>query len=305
MTSGAKRQVSAAAIRTEVPESVLPLARELRTLLETEPLDLARAALLVAKVEYPRLDPLPTLSLLDELGGRGLSRVGSLDNAPVRTRIQAINRLLYDDERFAGNRKNYGDFRNNLLNDVVERRTGIPITLAVVYMEVARRSGLEVLGVSFPGHFLMRVPADAGEDRQAIILDPFDSGRELDEGSCRQMLRHHLGEQAPFDRRLLQPCTGRQLLARILNNLKRTYVEQRSFPQALSVTELLLTVDPSVDGELRDRGLLSYHLDDFPAALRDLEVYLRLHDWKDTERDERDRIRDHVKTLRHRAAALN
>jgi regulator of sirC expression with transglutaminase-like and TPR domain len=105
---------------------------------------------------------------------------------------------------------------------------------------------------------------------------------------------------------MLQPCSARQFLARMLNNLKRTYVEWRSFPQARWVTELLLMTDPTHLSELRDRGLLAYHLDDFPAALRDLEEYLRLNHWSETsDRDEREQIWEHVKNLRRRVAGLN
>ena len=274
--------------------------------METEPFDLAAAALVIAKIEYPRLDPSSTVSRLNALGDRGAERLRAVSDSPVRTRVAELNRLLYDDERFTGNRTHYGDFRNSLLNIVVERRVGIPISLALVYIEVARRSGLEVFGVSFPGHFLLRLPADAGRDTDAaIILDPFDRGRELNRHECHALLRNHLGDDAGFDPTLLEPCTGRQFLARILNNLKRTYVEQRCFPQALMATDLLMTVDPTFDVELRDRGLLAYRLDDFSSALRDLEHYLRLHDWTNAERDERDRLWEHVKTLRQRTAGLN
>jgi regulator of sirC expression with transglutaminase-like and TPR domain len=282
------------------------LNAELQALLDVEPVDLLRAALLVARIEYPELNPSVTTSRLEAIGDRGAARLTDLDAAPVRTRAGELSRLLYDDEGFAGNRLQYGDFRNSLINVVVERRLGIPISLALVYIEVARRSGLEVFGVSFPGHFLLRLPPDAGSETGGpILLDPFNRGREIGEEQCRELLRTHLGEQARFDRSLLEPCTGRQFLARMLTNLKRSYVEQRSFPQALSVTELLMTVDPTTDAELRDRGLLAYHLDDFPGALRDLEQYLRRHQWKDTEREERDRVREHVGTLRRRAASLN
>jgi regulator of sirC expression with transglutaminase-like and TPR domain len=91
----------------------------------------------------------------------------------------------------------------------------------------------------------------------------------------------------------------------MLNNLKRIYVEQRFFPQALAVTDLLLTVDPTILSELRDRGLLAYHLDDFPSALRDLQDYLKIRVWTDEDGDEKDRIWDHVKNLRRRVAGLN
>src|SRR5215831_4461974 len=164
-------------MRREPP--ITPLAAELRAVLAEEPLDLVRAALVVAKLEYPRLDPERTTGALKDLGDRAGDRLAAMSGAPVRRRIAAINRLLYDEESFAGNRAHYNDFRNSLLNVVLERRLGIPISLALVYMTVARRAGLEVFGIAFPGHFLLRVPGDAGVDRdEAAILDPFNRGCE-------------------------------------------------------------------------------------------------------------------------------
>jgi len=282
------------------------LAVELQALLDREPLDLAAAALVVAKIEYPRLDPRVTIDQLNALGDRAARQIDRLEDAPVRTRLAELSRFLYAEVGFAGDRAHYGDFRNSLLNVVVERRLGIPISLALVYTEVSRRCGIEVFGVSFPGHFLVRVPDDAGrEGGDAIILDPFGGGREMDELACHELLERQIGESVAFDQSLLAPCTGRQWLARMLNNLKRTYVEQRSFPQALLATELLYAVDPASGTGLRDRGLLAYHLDDFPSALRDLEQYLRLRNWQERDREERDRVVEHVKTLRGRVAGLN
>jgi regulator of sirC expression with transglutaminase-like and TPR domain len=282
------------------------LRTEFHALLSHEPIDLTRAVLAMARVEYPSLDAEPTLAVLDDLGRRAAERLTPLDRAPVRARIAALNHLLFDEARFSGNRTCYADFRNSLLNDVVARRLGIPISLAVVYMHVARRAGLEVLGVSFPGHFLMTVPGDAGDDGRApVVLDPFDGGAELDERACRRLFVRHAGADAAFAPSLLRPCTGRALVTRMLSNLKRAYVDARSFPQALAVTELLLAAVPSDTPQLRDRGLLAYHLDDDVAALRDLEDYIRLRLWTDHDREERDQIRDHIRTLRRRVATLN
>lgn len=281
-----------------------PLASDLRAVLAADPVDLAQAALVIARLEYPALDPAESLRAIADLGERAVERLASLEGAPVRARIAALNRLIYDEEQFAGNRERYGDFRNSFLNVVLRRRLGIPISLALVYMEVARRAGLEVLGVSFPGHFLLRVPPDAGADT-ALILDPFNNGRELGEAECRGLLARHLDDDSAFTPALLHACTSRQMLTRMLNNLKRTYVELRSFPHARSVTDLLLTVDPTLVSEIRDRGLLAYHLDDFGCALRDLEDYVRLRNWSTDDHDERDELWEHVKTLRRRVAGMN
>jgi len=288
----------------------MSIVADLHGLLAEEPLDLARAALTIARLEYPQLHFGRSLDMLDRMGERAAARLQPGSGAPLRARVAALNRLVFEEEGFAGNRTHYDDFRNSCLNVVLERRLGIPITLALVYIEVARRAGLTVLGVGFPGHFLMRVPAsnDSGTSRD-LILDPFDRGAEIDIDDCRALLAKHLGmlnEDVPLDPALLRPCAPRHMLARMLNNLKRTYVELRSFPQARCVSDLLLTVDPTMLSEVRDRGLLAYHLDDFPAALRDLESYLRLSPKIDEEgKQEWKQLWDHVKTLRRRVAGLN
>ena len=283
---------------------------QFREVLDREPIDLARAALTIARLEYPHLDDASSLARLDRLGALAARRIGGLDDEPIRARIEALNRLLFVEERFAGDRQHYDDCRNSCLNAVLDRRLGIPITLALLYIEVARRAGLVVEGVSFPGHFLLRVPAGRRDGHRALILDPFDSGAELDDAACRALLMRQLGDlnvDLPFDPALLRPCTPRDILARMLNNLKRNYVAQRQFPQAREITALLLALDPTELSELRDHGLLAYHLDDFPSALRDLQTYLRLAPAAADrdDRDERKQIREHVKSLHRRIANLN
>jgi len=259
--------------------------------------DLAMPALLIARIEYPTLDVRPYLNQLDTLGREACLRVGA---APVSLRVQALNRLLFDEMHFTGNSDNYADPRNSFLNEVLERRTGIPISLAVVYMEVARRAGLHVEGVNFPGHFLVRC--------QGLIIDAFHGGAILSEDACRVLLRRHEGEDATLEPHLAGHASKRQILARMLVNLKRIYVQMNSFPQARDVTELLLAIDPTATHELRDRGLLAYHLNDFSSALRDLQTYLALSPATpadDEARKDHDRIVEHVKTLRRRVATFN
>jgi regulator of sirC expression with transglutaminase-like and TPR domain len=283
-----------------------PLAAELEATLAAGDAAVPRAAMLLARVETPDLHVPAAMARLDALGARVADRLGSRHHASVRARIDAINRALYDDEGFRGNREQYDDLRNSLLPIVLERRLGIPITLAVIYMSVARRLDLEIFGVAFPGHFLLRVPSDAGDDGDALILDPFDGGRPLTRSAIRALLARHMGDEPPFDRRLLAPCSSRQIIVRMLNNLKRLYVSTRSFPQAWQVTDLLVTLDGRQPEDVRDRGLLAYHLDDFAGALRDLEAYLRATDDASREgTEERRQIWEHVSALRRRVASLN
>ena len=272
--------------------------------------DLATVALMIARLEYPRLDASPYLDQLDRMGEAAHERVGRLSDLtdPLK-RIQALNTYLFDEQGFEGNEHQYDDPRNSFLNEVLKRRTGIPITLAMVYMEVARRAGVSLEGVSFPGHFLLRHQSRTalGKLSGDLIVDPFHRGAVLSDTDCRTLLRKHVGQSAAFDRKLLVGATKTQILIRMLVNLKRIYINMRSFPQGRAVTELLLALNPSAMAELRDRGLLAYHLNDFSAALRDLETYLRF-----TSRGERAdpseehaEIWEHVKTLRRRMASLN
>jgi regulator of sirC expression with transglutaminase-like and TPR domain len=296
------------------------VAAELQRAMNAGGEDLAAAALAIARVEYPSLDAGPYLEALGVMGqeaGERMARAG----AGRLDAVRAFNEYLYDEQGFVGNRNHYDDPRNSFLNEVLERRTGIPISLAVVYLEVARRAGLRVAGINFPGHFLLRVsddgPAPPGAD--FVIIDPFHGGALLSEVDCRELLRQHVGDEAAFDRSLLEPATRHHIVVRMLVNLKRLYVRMRSFPQARFISDLLLAVDPSAISELRDRGLLAYHLQDFAAALRDLEEYLRLsprperppeHDPGDEEQpggdeDATAELWEHVKNLRKRVAGFN
>jgi regulator of sirC expression with transglutaminase-like and TPR domain len=285
--------------------------------------DLAPAALAIAKIEYPSLRSGPYLELLDRMGEEAGTRIGAPAQMPFEEAVRAFNEYFYDEQGFSGNRDRYDDPRNSFLNEVLTRRTGIPISLAVVYLEVARRAGLRVAGINFPGHFLLRAPlASATATDDVLIVDPFHQGAFLSEIDCRELLRQHVGDSAAFDRSLLEPATKLAIVVRMLVNLKRLYVRMRSFPQARFISGLLLTVDPSAIVELRDRGLLAYHLQDFAGALRDLEAYLRLLPRQPTRdgdvdplaeddesprapENEHEQIWEHVKTLRKRVAGFN
>jgi regulator of sirC expression with transglutaminase-like and TPR domain len=219
-----------------------------------------------------------------------------------------MNRYLFEELHFVGNREKYEDPRNSCLNEVLDRRTGIPITLSVVYMEIAQRAGLQIDGINFPGHFLVRCPDLDSRGGGSLIIDPFHGGALLSEHDCRLLLQRHVGSEVAFNKSLLAPTTRLQIIARMLLNLKRIYVHMRSFPQARDVTELLLALTPSALNELRDRGLLAYHLNDVSSALRDLQAYLKLASWSENDeesREEHEQIWEHVKTLRRRVAGLN
>jgi len=292
---------------------VAQVADDLEHALNAPGSDIAPAALAIARIEYPALDAETYLDRIEAMGNNAADRLSGVSIASSEA-ITLLNEYLFDEEGFVGNREHYEDPRNSFLNEVLDRRRGIPISLAVIYMEVARRAGLEITGVNFPGHFLLRAASPlVGDD---LIIDPFHGGALLSEFDCRQLLRSHLGDDEAFDGSLLIPATRHDIVVRMLVNLKRLYVRMRSFPQARFVSTLLLTVDPSAIGELRDRGLLAYHLEDFASALRDLEEYLRLSpneagteetDEAPSENNEEApaRLLDHVKALRRRVAGFN
>jgi regulator of sirC expression with transglutaminase-like and TPR domain len=276
--------------------------------------DLIPAALIIPRVEYATVDPEPALATLAVLGERASTRVAALGPlASTRERIDVLNDLLFDEEGFTGNETRYEDPRNSFLHDVIARRTGIPITLAVVYIDVARRAGMMLEGINFPGHFLVRAPRSLhtlSTDDDDLVIDPFHRGAFLSDADCEQLLRRHLGSEAVFSRDMLTIAHKRHILARMLTNLKRLYVRFRSFPHARDVTHLLYALDSSASMELRDRGLLAYQLQDFRAALRDLEAYLQqtlpIPSAVDEEkRQEFSQIWEHVKNLRRRLASLN
>ena len=288
-----------------------PLAEQIADAADRPGPDLAAPAFLIARIEYPRLDPEPYLDRLDAMGeaaARSVAREPGHD-APLAARIDAVNHYLFDEVGFTGNREHFDDPRNSCLNEVMDRKMGIPITMALIYIEIARRAGVRAEGVNFPGHFLVRCLQDLHTDdpSEGLIVDPFHGGAILDEAECRQLLQPHMSEAA-FDPSLLARATRRQILVRMLLNLKKLYVKMHSFPQARATTDALLALQPSSLADLRDRGLLAYHMNDFAHALRDLDEYLkvaRLSEQDDDQKKETEQVWEHVKTLRRRVAQLN
>jgi regulator of sirC expression with transglutaminase-like and TPR domain len=234
--------------------------------------DLAEASLLVAQDVYPSLDVHAYLVQLDEIAAAIRKRVAS--DAFAEQKLMALNYYLFNEMRFVGNVDNYYDPRNSYLNEVLERRTGIPLTLSIVYLEVGRRLGLNLKGVSFPGHFLVKLTVKRGQ----LVLDPFLGGEAQSEKDLRERLAQVLppGDAGKADiDRYLEPATSRQVIARMLRNLKNIYTRGQQHQQALDVMQRMLLVVPEAAEELRDRGLLYEKLECFRPALSDLQNYLR------------------------------
>ena len=230
--------------------------------------DLAEASLVIASGEYPVLDVPRYLQRLDEMGAEVRGRASRRPGAP----IERLNAYLFDEEGFRGNQDDYYDPRNSFLNDVIDRRTGIPITLSVLYMEVARRAGLEVSGVGLPGHFLVRAEGRGG----TVLVDPFHGGALLSESDCQRRLDRVFAGRVRLEPAMLAPCARKGILARMLRNLKAIYVKADDYPRALRTMDLLLVLDPDSAEERRDRGLLHATFDCYSLAAADLEAYLAL-----------------------------
>ncbi|MGD8375140.1 MAG: transglutaminase-like domain-containing protein [Acidobacteriota bacterium] len=231
-------------------------------------LRLDRGALEIARVAHPDLEAGPWLERLDRLAERTWSRRRSAEG-PLEF-VGLLNRSLFRDEGFRGDRASYYSPRNSCLNDVLQRRSGIPITLAVVYLEVSRRLGLPVAGIGFPGHFLIR----AREGDRELLLDPFDGGRTLTPDDCQHRLDRVFGAGVELDPRFLQTVDRRQILTRVLRNLKRAYLSRRDSKRALAVVERLLALRPDLAEELRDRGKLLLRHGRTRRGADDLQAYL-------------------------------
>jgi regulator of sirC expression with transglutaminase-like and TPR domain len=255
------------------------------------PLD--EAALCIAAERYPGLNVGAYLARLDLLADG--ARCGVERASTDAQRVAALNRYLFREEGFGGNHEDYDDPRNSFLNEVLDRRTGIPISLTVVYVEVARRLRMPVRGVGFPGHFLAKYVA-----RPEILIDPFH-GHVIGEAECAARLRALAGDDVSFDRRLLDPTSKREILARMLRNLKLRYVATGELERALACSERIVLLRPDAADELRDRGLLFLRLECFQPALADLERYVDL--------DPRDpaapAIRERLPELRRQVAGIH
>jgi len=228
-------------------------------------------ALLVAETDYPGLDHEAYLRKLDALAAR--VRPTAAERAQPRPLglISAINRCLFEEVGFEGNFDDYYDPRNSFLNEVLDRRTGIPITLSVVYIEVARRLGCAVEGVGLPGHFLVRAvgPPD-------VLLDPFHDGQILTEADCEERLREIQGPEARLEPEFLKPVHNKYIITRILHNLRAIYNNTREYRKTVGILDVLLEIYPRSAEDYKQRGAMHHLLRNYARALADFEKYLQL-----------------------------
>jgi regulator of sirC expression with transglutaminase-like and TPR domain len=231
-------------------------------------IDLAVGALLIAKEEYPQLRIEPYLRRLDLLAERVRDRLAS-ETAPTVV-LEELCRVLFEQEGFRGNEDAYYDPRNSFLNDVLDRRLGIPITLGIITLEVGLRVGLPLSGINFPGHFLVRYEGDIAR----LLIDPFDCGRIRWEDEAQALLDRVYGGMVRMRPDFLRPANRSDILARVLTNLKSIYLNTRDDARALSAVDRILVIRPAAPMEHRDRGLLLARTGRRGEAVSELERYL-------------------------------
>lgn len=261
-------------------------------------LELAEAALLIAQDEYPDLDIPLYLRRFDEWAERANKRIP--EKASIADAIGALNHVLFKEERFSGNALDYYDPRNSFLNEVMDRKVGIPITLSIIYLEVGQRIGLPLVGVSFPGHFLVKCAIQEGD----VILDPFAGGASLGKEELETQLEHIYGKDNARNMALaplLIPAENKEILARLLRNLKAIYLHHNKMREALNIVDRMLTITPDSAGEIRDRGLIYQQLECHRAALEDLRRYLNM----DPAAEDAEEIRIRLIELQRVAARIN
>lgn len=255
---------------------------------------LAEAALAIAEEEYPGLDSVAYLRRIDDLAADARARLPA--DRGAASALRALRAVLFTEGGFRGNAEDYYDPRNSFLNEVLDRRVGIPITLSVLYMEVAARIGFRVDGVAFPGHFLVKHVAGQRE----IFVDPFRGGEVLSADDCAARYRAAAPGRA-LDARHLEAVGPLPILARMLRNLERIYAERRDPVRSLWVVDRLLLLAPDDVATRRDRGLVEARLGASGAAIADLEAYLAAH----PAAADADELRALVGRLRTRGALLN
>ncbi|MGH9765666.1 MAG: SirB1 family protein, partial [Blastocatellia bacterium] len=260
---------------------------------EDPDIHLATAALVLAKEHYPRLIVRDYIDKLQSMA----DRVGSAKSREPIDMILAVNAVLFHEFGFRGNAREYYDPRNSFLNQVIDRRIGIPITLSVLYMDVARRVGLDLFGVGMPGHFLVKHADETGE----IFIDPFNQGRIMDTAACGALLSEMSSGRLEMKVEFLNALSKKQTLIRILANLFNIYGQGADHIRALWAADRILMIEPNEPRFVRDRGFLLASLDKLQESISALERYLRMAPLA----DDAPQVQKHLADLKKRTANLN
>ena len=258
-------------------------------------IDLGLGALLIAKDIYPELDTSVYMEQLDQMALEAKERIGGIDEPSKQ--IARLNRYLFKEQAFKGNQDDYYNPRNSCLNDVLERKLGIPITLSVVYIETSKRIGLPISGVGFPGHFIVK---HQGEHLETYI-DPFHGGRVLSEDALRDRLASVFDEPTPLQPEFLNEVGNKEILARILRNLKNIYFQEKAYARTISASERISWLFPDFAEEYRDRGYLYYKVKAYGKSRGAFQEYLRISG----DAPDREDIEENIELLVLQLARLN
>ena len=263
--------------------------------IEDEKIDLIRASLVIARTEYPNLDIEDYASRVEKLASRVASHASEVHE---HNTLGALNQVLFEEAGLRGNRDDYYDPRNSFLNDVLERGLGIPITLAMIYMEVAKRVGFHLSGVGMPGHFLLKHYSPEGRE---FLIDCFNRGDILSRQDCQSRLDEIYSGEMQLRPEFLHPISRRQILTRMLNNLKTVYLSTRNFRKALPIADLIVLIHPQSAEDVKQRALLRYSMGMHGLAAEDLEEYLKIS----PKASDAEEIRQMMTSIRRMIALMN
>lgn len=263
---------------------------------DDDKIDLVRSALTIARTEYPDLNIETYARQVDELARLAESRINEVGD--VKETVSALNYALFQHAGLRGNKEDYYNPSNSFLNDVLDHGLGIPITLALIYMEVGRRLGFPLFGVGMPGHFLLK---HYDIDGHETLIDCFNGGDILSAQDCQRRLDEIYSGQMTLRPEFLFAVSRRQMLTRILNNLKTVYLSSRNFRKALPMVDLVLVIYPRSPEDMKQRALLRYSLGQSKNAADDLEEYLRMS----PDASDADEIRQTALSIRRMLALMN
>ncbi len=264
--------------------------------IQKSPVDLIRSALQFANtIAYPNLDVDMYANLIDGLGNWAINTVTKVHNP--RALAGELSAFLFKQLGFRGNEQNYEDPRNSYLNEVFDRRLGIPITLSVIYMSIANKAGLSAEGVGLPGHFVVSIQDPSGE----FYVDPFNAGKILSVGECEQLVESTTGYKGPFQEEWLEPASPRMILTRMLNNLRNVYMKEQDWELALSVIEHISLLQPDMHELVRDRGVIYHQMGKLQLAVQHYETYLLIA----PDAPDADTVRSHLQIAARELARKN
>lgn len=234
-----------------------------------EEIDLARAGLVVARLQYPDLEIEPILDSLNALAAKVLARTSP--GAPVMEQIEALSKVLLKDAGLTGATKYYYDPRNSFLNDVLERKVGIPVSLSILYMSVGARAGIALAGTAIPRHFLVRILGV----QPARFIDVYGKGRVMDLETCQEAVKRMFRGQIELHDEMFETVSNAAVISRLLTNLKMIYLNSMRYASVVPILDRMILVNPQESSLLKERGLVRFRLGHAPEARRDLELYLQ------------------------------